>query len=284
MKKYIILILSLLINIMAYSKKNWGNDRYSILTAETTIGKMENVIAGSSRRKLTNSEAIVVTLNQKWHNKVKNIRIKSLPLNNSVDFNQIKVGKIYDFKYYFNGREINIGDTIEFPDNSNKIEIKILGIYSGYIDFYHKWFEPNNAYTEWLGNMKLEYDVPYYNEQNRQINISYLYYETHVIRKIKVDVSGKMDFGQVVAGELANADVDVDVYFYNDKSTYKIPDSMNIENSNGDTLQVNLSSAINNYSGWDSHSRIKIYGSVKTKKDTPSGKYKGSFYVKFRFK
>ena len=282
MKKYIILILSLSINILTYSKF-FGNDSHSSLTADAEIGKMENVITGVSRRKLTSNEGIVITLKQKKKYKVENLKIESLPTRDHVDFLSVPVGKVYDFRYYVEGKEVNVGDTILFPNNSTKIEMKILATYAGYSsDNLPK--NANKVLTDDIGRIKLSYDIPETGEKNKTIDISQLHYQTYVIKKVKVDVSGKMDFGQVVAGELANADVDVDVYFYKDKSTYKIPDSMNIENSNGDALKVNLSHYIDNYRSSDSHSRIKIYGRVKTEKNTPSGKYKGSFYVKFRFK
>lgn len=284
MKKYIILILSLLINILTYaSSQSSGNDSHSSLTWDSKIGKMENVITGVSRRKLISSEGIVITLKQKEEYKVENLKIKSLPTRDSVNFLSVPVGKVYDFRYYVEGKEVSVGDTISFPNNSTKMEMKILATYAGY-DLAYPPYKTNKVLTDDIGVIKLTYDVPSTGERNKTMNISQLYYETHVIRKVKVDVSGKMDFGQVVAGEIAYADVDVDVYFYKDKSTYEIPDSMNIKNSNGDTLQVNLSSSIDNYRSWDSHSRIKINGRVKTEKNTPSGKYKGSFYVKFRFK
>ena len=282
MKKYIILILTLSINMLTYSKF-FGNDIHSSLTANTEIGKMENVITGVSRRKLTSSEGIVITLKQKNEWKVENLKIEALPTRDHVDFLSVPVGKVYDFRYYVEGKEVNVGDTISFPNGSTKMEMTILATYAGYSWSYPP-YTTNKVLTDNIGRIKLSYDIPETGEKNKTLDIWQLYYQTYVIQKVKVDVSGKMDFGQVVAGELANADVDVDVYFYNDKSTYEIPDSMNIENSNGDTLQVNLSSFIDNYSGGDSHSKIKINGSVKTEKNTPSGKYKGSFYVKFRFK
>ncbi|MDP0494154.1 MAG: hypothetical protein Q7K48_07640 [Fusobacterium sp. JB021] len=284
MKKTVVLIFSLLIYTLTYSQKFWGNDYDRILSATTEIGVMEDVITGASRRKLKENEAIEIELKQKWKNKIKNIRIESLPDRDHVDFLNIPVGKIYDFRYYVNGREVNVGDVIEFPDNSNKLKIKILGTYSGYEWAYPPGNGGNRTYTDWIGRMRLKYDVPFYNQKNKTIDIAYLYYQTNVIPKVKVNVSGKMDFGQVIAGQSSRADVDVDVYFYNDRSTYEMPEFAYIENSNGNRLQVNLTDELYNYSTWDSHSKIRVIGEVQTHKNTPVGKYKGSFYVKFRFK
>ncbi|MFK4784972.1 hypothetical protein [Fusobacterium sp. MFO224] len=284
MKKNIILILSLFICTLAYSQKFWGNDYYNVLSATTEIGIMDNVITGVSRRKLKESEAITITLEQKWDNKIKNIRIESLPSRDHVDFLRIPVGKVYDYKYYVDGREVGVGDVIQFPTNSNVIKIKILATYAGYEYSYPPNNGNNRAYTDWIGRMRLRYDVPYYKEKNRTIDIAYLYYQTDVVPKVEVDVQGKMDFGQVVAGNVAMASVDVDVYYFKDKSTYEIPDSIYIKNSNGNELKVGLDSYVMDYNSWDSHSKITITGDVKTEKNTPTGKYKGSFYVKFRFK
>ncbi|MGB0405007.1 MAG: hypothetical protein ACPGDB_02320, partial [Fusobacterium sp.] len=207
MKKTVVLIFSLLIYTLTYSQKFLGNDYDRILSATTEIGVMEDVITGASRRKLKENEAIEIELKQKWKNKIKNIRIESLPDRDHVDFLKIPVGKIYDFRYYVNGREVNVGDVIEFPDNSNKLKIKILGTYSGYEWTYPPGNGDNRVYTDWIGRMRLKYDVPFYNQKNKTIDISYLYYQTNVIPKVRINVSGKMDFGQVIAGQSSRADV-----------------------------------------------------------------------------
>lgn len=286
MKIKIVLIFSLLICTLTYSNIFVGTDSGRLFTAYIKKGKMENIIAGASRRKLQENEALIITLKQKKIGEIKNIRIESLPDRDHVDFLRIAVGRVYNFKCFLNGREINIGNIIYFPNNSKQMEIKILATYAGYSDV---WIPSNGnmkVKTDRIGRIKLKYDTVSSGEKNKVIDIDgrEFCYEAKIIPKVRVNVSGKMDFGQVIAGQSSRADVDVDVYFYNDRSTYEMPEFTYIENSNGNRLQVNLTDELYNYSTWDSHSKIRVIGEVQTHKNTPVGKYKGSFYVKFRFK
>lgn len=280
MKKILVILLGLIFYMGAYSNGYFfGSDSQRLLVGYSFDGTMENIVVGDYRRNLKNSEGVLIKLVQKQPNAITSIKVKSLYSSNSLDY-PYGVGRLENIKYLVDNRELKVGDTINFSGSSTEINIKVIGTYVGTSFAYYPLNADVSFVTSMLVGTSFEYST-YTGESGQNLYVSQAVFKTTLLRNLSVKSYGDMSFGRIIAGESGSSRTIVETFNPSKNLTYLVPSTVNLINEKGDTLVANISKEIQ--VGSMERLRIHLIGNIDVPLNASSGKYKGSFRVKFNF-
>lgn len=215
----------------------------------------------------------------RYHAGITGIKIVSLPSGDSkgrvLGGGYEEVGEFSNFKLVTEGgREVSIGDIIYFGENKSTVTLYMGSVFKGY-DNIKKYTSSVDSFS--INGIKLESVDSYNYKDSTEVGNVYLRVQVNAQIELRAIGSDKMDFGTVIAGEVANAKVVLEATRGNLKGNYEVPEFAEISTGKSN-INVYLTKEVIENTG-ENKDRIIIKGSVQTE-HWSTGKYKGSFTVR----